>query len=183
MRVKKNAPASISLYPFQGYEIDPSGTITKFIKIGIESFASKRGTNKYFYHNDHLGSVNVITDISGTRVQLNEYDPWGGVSKTVGTIDPTHRFTGKELDPESGLYYYGGRYYDQEISRFISPDPFIQAPANPQALNRYSYTLNNPQNYIDPSGLFFKKLFKSIGKFFKNIVKIQKSLLRRWWSP
>jgi uncharacterized protein RhaS with RHS repeats len=83
MRVKKNAPAGISLYPFQGYEIDPGGTITKFIKIGIESFASKRGTNKYFYHNDHLGSVNVITDISGTRVQLNEYDPSGGVSRTV----------------------------------------------------------------------------------------------------
>jgi hypothetical protein len=111
MRVKKNAPSGISLYPFQGYEIDPNGIITKFIKIGIETFASKRGTNKYFYHNDHLGGVNVITDIAGTRVQLNEYDPWGSVSRAVGSIDPTRRFNGKELDPETGLYYYGGRYY------------------------------------------------------------------------
>jgi uncharacterized protein RhaS with RHS repeats len=90
MRVKKNAPTGITLFPFQGYEIDPNGVVTKYIRIGVESFASKKGTNKYFYHNDHLGSVNVITDINGTRVQLNEYDPWGGVSKSVGTIEPTH---------------------------------------------------------------------------------------------
>lgn len=155
MRVKKNALGGITLYPFKGFEIDPSGTITKFIKIGNESFASKKGANKYFYHNDHLGGVNVITDISGTRVQLNEYEPWGGVSRSEGTIDPTHRFTGQELDPETGLYYYGGRYFDAEIGRFISPDPYVQAPDEPQNLNRYSYTLNNPVNLTDPTGHFF----------------------------
>ncbi len=48
MRVKKNAPTGISLCPFQSYEIDPNGVITKFIRIGIESFASKNGTKKYF---------------------------------------------------------------------------------------------------------------------------------------
>jgi RHS repeat-associated protein len=83
---------------------------------------------------------------------LDEYDPWGSVSKNEGDCDPTHRFTGKELDPETGIYYYGGRYYDQEISRFISPDPFVPAPDDPQNLNRYSYALNNPQKYIDPTG-------------------------------
>jgi len=170
MRVKKNAPTGITLFPFQGYEIDPSGVVTKFIRIGTESFASKRGANKYFYHNDHLGSVNVVTDIAGTRVQLNEYDPWGGVSQTVGSIDPTHRFTGKELDPESGLYYYGGRYYDPEISRFVSPDPFIQSPSDPQSLNRYSYVRNNPQNYIDPSGYSFFSFFKKIFKWAFRVV-------------
>ena len=107
----------------------------------------------------HLGGVNVITDGSGARCQLNEYDPWGADARSEGptpgspaTCDPTHRFTGQELDPESGLYYYGGRYYDQEISRFVSPDPFVQSPDDPQNLNRYSYVLNNPQGYIDPSG-------------------------------
>ena len=117
--------------------------------------------------------MNVITNVAGAQVQLNEYDPWGSVSKTVGSIDATHRFTGKELDPESGLYYYGGRYYDPEISRFASPDPFIQAPDNPQNLNRYSYVMNNPQSLIDPSGYsWFSKLFKSIGKIFKKIVHV-----------
>jgi RHS repeat-associated protein len=128
-RVKKNAPAGISLYPFQGYEIDPNGVITKLIRVGGEPIASKRGTSKYFYHNDHLGSVNVVTDIAGTRVQLNEYDPWGAVSRASGTIDPDTRFTGQKLDPETGLYYYGGRYYDAEIGRFVSADPFVQTPS------------------------------------------------------
>jgi RHS repeat-associated protein len=127
-RVKKSAPSGITLYPFSGYEIDPNGVITKFIRVGGESIASKRGTSKYFYHDDHLGSINVVTDIVGTRVQLNEYDPWGAVSRAEGTIDPTHRFTGQQLDSETGLYYYGGRYYDAEIGRFISPDLFVQTP-------------------------------------------------------
>jgi len=157
VRVEKNAPTGITLYPFSGVEIDPNGVMTKHIRIGGETFASKKGTNQYFYHNDHLGGINVITDISCTdinciEVQRNEYDPWGNVSKAVGNIDPTHRFTGQELDPETGLYYYGGRYYDAEISRFVSPDPFVPSPDDPQSLNRYSYTINNPQRYIDPSG-------------------------------
>jgi RHS repeat-associated protein len=157
MRVKKDAPTGVTLFPFKGYEIAPDGTITKFIRIGTETFASKKrtsggATTQFFYHNDHLGGVNVITDINGAEAQRNEYDPWGAVSKSIGNIDQTHRFTGQELDPESGLYYYSGRYYDQEISRFISPDPYIQAPDDPQNLNRYSYVLNNPQGYVDPTG-------------------------------
>jgi RHS repeat-associated protein len=156
MRIKKNAPAGITLFPFKGYEIDPNGVATKFIRVGNETLASKRGANKYFYHNDHLGGVHVITDSAGNQVQLTEYDPWGVVSKQVGNIDPTHRFTGQELDPETGFHYYGGRYYDQDISRFVSPDPYVQEPDNPQNLNRYSYVLNNPQSLVDPSGHFWE---------------------------
>jgi RHS repeat-associated protein len=98
--------------------------------------------------------VNIITDtdINNLRCQSDEYEPWGSVSKEEGNCDPTHRFTGKELDPETGIYYYGGRYYDQEIGRFISPDPFVPSPDDPQNLNRYSYALNNPQRYTDPTG-------------------------------
>jgi len=169
MRVKKDAPTGMTLFPFKGYEIAPGGTITKFIRLGIETFAAKKGTQQLFYHNDHLGGVNVIMDINGLKCQLNEYDPWGSVSRSEGptpgsqpTCDPTHRFTGKELDPETGLYYYGARYYDSEISRFISPDPIVPQPGNPQAFNRYSYTINNPQNHIDPSGYSFWSFFKKV---------------------
>ena len=179
IRVKKNAPTGVTLYPFAGYEIDPNGVVTKYIRIGDENVAAKRGTNKYFYHNDHLGSVNVITDIAGTRVQLNEYDPWGTVSRTEGTIDPTQRFTGQKLDPETGLYYYGGRYYDAESGRFVSADPFVQTPFDPQNLNRYSYVVNNPQNYIDPDGYFHRHKVKRrsflgffLGSFFGAIIGI-----------
>jgi RHS repeat-associated protein len=162
-RIRKDAPGGTTVYPFKGYEIDLSGVITKFIKSGNEILASRvrqtdGTTTRHFYHNDHLGGVNVITDSNG-RCQLNEYDPWGGVSRSEGptpgsqpTCDPTHRFTGQELDPETGLYYYGGRYYDQEISRFISPDIYVQEPGDPQFLNRYTYALNNPVFFKDPSG-------------------------------
>ena len=88
---------------------------------------------------------------------------------TPATCDPTHRFTGQELDPESGLYYYGGRYYDQEISRFISPDPYVQEPDDPQNLNRYTYVLNNPQGYVDPNGQFFFQFFMFIASIITSI--------------
>jgi RHS repeat-associated protein len=160
IRVKKSGPLGLTVYPFAGYEIGPDGTKTKYFKVGNEMLAAKQTPTadpekKLFYHNDHLGGVNVITDISGNRVQLTEYDPWGKVSRTEGNADPSHRFTGQELDPESGLYYYGGRYYDAELARFISPDPFIQAPDLSQNLNRYSYVLNNPVLLVDPTGHFF----------------------------
>jgi RHS repeat-associated protein len=144
--------------------------MTKFIRIGIETFASKKSTGEIrFYDNDHLGGVNVITDGNGARCQLNEYDPWGSVSKQDGNCDPTHKFTGKELDPETGLYYYGGRYYDPEISRFISADPFVQDPDEPQNFNRYSYVDNNPINYIDPSGYFYMSKSGGGGSIFGTI--------------
>jgi RHS repeat-associated protein len=172
-RVRKSTP-NVTLYPFTGYEIDPNGTVTKYINVGGESLASKKKTNggvvtQYFYHNDHLGSVNVVTDIAGNRVQLNEYDPWGAVSRSEGTIDPDKRFTGQKLDPETGLYYYGGRYYDAEIGRFVSADPFVQTTYDPQNLNRYSYVINNPQNYIDPDGYFHQVKKKKHGGIFSRL--------------
>ncbi len=67
---------------------------------------------------------------------------------------PTDRlFTGQRLD-NTGLYYYGARYYDPIIGRFISPDTIVQNRYNPQALNPYSYVLNNPLKYTDPTGNF-----------------------------
>jgi RHS repeat-associated protein len=136
--------------------------VTKYIRTGVEILAAKKGSEKLFYHNDHLGGVNVITDIFGVKVQLVEYDPWGKVSRSEGSANLTKGFTGKELDLESGLYYYGGRYSDPDLGRFVSPDPFVSDP-DPQNLNRYSYVINNPINYIDPSGYFHRH--KSGGSF------------------
>ena len=68
-----------------------------------------------------------------------------------GAVPTDKKFTGQRLD-ETGLYYYGARYYDVTIGRFISADIVVQNPFNPQCFNRYSYCLNNPLKYIDPSG-------------------------------
>lgn len=70
----------------------------------------------------------------------------------TGTVSVNHKYTSQELDSETGLYYYGARYYDPVLGRFISPDTIIQDPSNPQDLNRYSYVANNPVNYTDPTG-------------------------------
>jgi RHS repeat-associated protein len=152
IRIKKSGSSGTTYFPFTGYEVQ-GGTVTKFIRIGNEIIASKQGTTtKRFYHNDHLGGVNIISDISGAQLQLTEYDPWGKVSRSDGIADSTHRFTGQELDSEGDIHSYGGRYYDQGLGRFISPDPFVQDAGGPQNLNRYVYVLNAPQTYIDPSG-------------------------------
>ena len=65
-----------------------------------------------------------------------------------------YTFTGQEYDPETGLYYFGARYYDAAQARFLTPDTVVQSPGNPQSLNRYSYCLNNPLMYDDPTGHF-----------------------------
>jgi RHS repeat-associated protein len=152
-------------FRFAGYEV--TGTVvTKYIHVGNKTLAAKKGGEKLFYHNDHLGGVNVITDINGLVAQLIEYDPWGKISRSEGGGEGIIRFTGQKLDVESGLLYYGGRYYDPELGRFISPDPFVPEMFNPQSLNRYAYVNNNPVNYVDPSGYFHRhKINKSSGFF------------------
>ncbi|MEW6621450.1 MAG: RHS repeat-associated core domain-containing protein, partial [bacterium] len=97
----------------------------------------------YYYHNDHLGSARVITDKDGKVVEQYFYYPFGGGGPVGG---PT--FTGKELD-ESGLFYFGARYYDPALGRFITPDPVDIVGSNP-----YVYCYNNPLVYVDPNGEF-----------------------------
>jgi len=87
---------------------------------------------------------------------INSYTslPFGDALSSIGK-DPAH-FTGKERDIESGLDYFGARYYSSSMGRFSSPDPsgLVYAdPTNPQSLNLYSYVLNNPLKFTDPSGM------------------------------
>ncbi len=125
------------------------------------------GDAMYYVHKDHLGSLDVITNESGTIVDKYAFDAWGNrrMHDNWTQADNTpHLFdrgftghslsrisNGKHLD-KFGLINMNGRLYDPVVARFLSPDPFIQAPNNSQNLNRYSYCLNNPLRYTDPSG-------------------------------
>lgn len=123
-----------------------------------ELFAKKNPDgSKYYYHNDHLGSASVLSSSTGALVESTTYDPWGNI-KTGGTKSK-FLYTGQEHDSESKLHYYNARYYDPHIRRFTQPDTFIQDVYNPQSLNRYSYVLNNPLKYTDPTGHFWQKIF------------------------
>ena len=110
----------------------------------------------YYYTSDQINSTSIVTNDSGTVVYSAAYDPYGGVQKTwVNTYNPALKFSGKERDTESGLDYFGARYYDKAQYRFISVDPVSASMGmihDPQLLNLYSYCRNNPLNYFDPDG-------------------------------
>ena len=174
-RVKKTVTAgtatTTTLYIGQLYEVT-NGIATRHIFAGDNRVASVESTGRtYYYHQDHLGSSNSITDETGRQIQLLEYYPFGEVrvnSRTTGA-DVTHKFTGKELDEETGLYFYEARYYDPVLARFITPDTIISRPGDPQDFNRYAYARNNPLKYTDPTGHgWFKKIFRHV----VNIVRV-----------
>ncbi len=114
-------------------------------------------------------------------VQRMSFDAWGKRRETnwqpmglaaienFNTDITTRGFTGHEQIDSVGLIHMNGRVYDAELGRFLSADPNVQALDNLQNFNRYSYVLNNPLSYTDPTGFFFAKLFKAIGKAFGKI--------------
>ncbi len=96
-----------------------------------------------------MGSITDLSDTAGLTIQHYKYDSFGNVIEQVGDIENNYTYTGRELDKESGLYFYRARYYPSDTGRFITVDPigFIGG------LNLYAYVGNNPMNWIDPFGL------------------------------
>ena len=175
-RVKKQTVSSTTVYIGKLYE-ETGGNITKYIFAGDTRIASITSADTYYYHQDHLGSSSVITNSSGVKVEEVRYYPYGETIIDTGSVSVSHKYTSQELDIETGLYYYNARYYDPALGRFISADPIVPDPTNPQSLNRYSYVLNNPLKYTDPTGHFLKKFLKGVGSFFKSAGKAIKSAL------
>jgi len=163
--VRKVSPSQTVLYFGDVYEVR-GGVGVLHVFAGNRRVASVRLDGRtQFYHPNHLGSASVITDQNGERKQQVEYYPFGSyraVDLQYGTYDydplfpnVNYTFTDQEDDDELGLYSYGARLYDPVIGKFVSPDTVVQAPDDPQTLNRYSYVRNNPITYTDPSGNLF----------------------------
>ena len=112
-----------------------------------------------FYHPNHLGSASVVTREDGQWTEKIEYFPFGSYrvrqDNDGDCLNVHYTFTDQEDEEELGLYNYGARLYDPLLGKFISPDAIVQAPEDPQTLNRYSYARNNPIVYTDPTGNFF----------------------------
>ena len=112
-----------------------------------------QGPDTRYWHHDHLGSVVATTDISGAVLSRYEFDVFGVRSQIAGSGLYTQKgFTGHEHLDTVDLIDMNGRVQDPVIGRFISADPFVQAPYYSQSLNRYSYAWNNPLTFTDPSG-------------------------------
>lgn len=105
-----------------------------------------------YYHQDILGSVIALTDASGSVVTTYNYSPFGKteVTHVSGQVDQPFQFTGREYDPETGLYFYRARYYSPIMRRFISADPLRFGGGD---VNWYAYVGGNPVNFKDPQGL------------------------------
>jgi RHS repeat-associated protein len=152
-RVKQTVGDVITTYVNKFYE--KTGTeITTNYYLGSKLISVRKGTTLSYILQDHLGSTSVTADSSGAVASTIAYLPFGSTRSSTGTSPTDKLFTGQRLD-STGLYYYGARYYDPQIGRFISPDTVVQDYSNPQALNRYSYCVNNPLKYIDPTGHFW----------------------------
>ena len=146
-----------------------NGVTTYRLYLGGDAYTapavySTDGTTGHIYYigRDRLGSITHITDQSGNLIQEYSYNPWGCLRSpltqqnySIGN-EPSlllgRGYCGHEHLPEFGLINMNGRLYDPVIGRFLSCDNFVQEPSNSQNFNRYSYCLNNPLKYTDPSG-------------------------------
>jgi RHS repeat-associated protein len=115
----------------------------------------------YYLHSDHLSSTSLTTcgsqdGCDGTPhqgvVARQLYHPYGEVRWSEGTLPTDYGFTGQRLEAGLGLMHYGARFYSLRLGRFVSADSILPEPGEPQALNRYSYVLDNPLRYTDPTG-------------------------------
>lgn len=107
----------------------------------------------YYYHPDHLGTSTALTDFNGNAYQFFLNLPFGEtMAQQLGSnyYNSPYKFNGKELDEETGLYYYGARYFDARISIFQSTDQMAEKYPN---VNPYAYCFQNPINFIDPTGM------------------------------
>ena len=105
----------------------------------------------FFYHSDHLGSTSYITDDHANITQYDAYLPYGEllVDEHSSSEDMPYKFNGKELDEETGLYYYGARYMDPKISMWLGVDPLTEKYIS---VSGYVYCIGNPIRFVDPNG-------------------------------
>ena len=116
------------------------------------AFAVDTSGNPIVYHTDGLGSVRALTDGSGNVVQTYQYDEYGNVVSSSGSITQSFQYVGEQRD-ETGLVYLRARMYDPVGGRFLGRDPVPGRMTSPSSLNRYVYAESNPIDLVDPSGL------------------------------
>jgi RHS repeat-associated protein len=139
-------------------------------RIAVHKTFSTGAPKTDYFHHDALGSITVVTNEKGVKVERFRYDAWG--KRLDGSGQPvlwannagiTRGFTDHEHLDDLGLVHMNGRVYDPVLARFLSADPFIDGASDSQGFNRYTYVHNNPLNATDPSGfLSFKDVLKIV---------------------
>jgi RHS repeat-associated protein len=155
-RIQKTGPLGTTNYLYDAAnlleEVDNSGgVLAKYTQSDDidEPLSELRGSTITHYQLDALGSVSSLSNAVAALANTYTYDAFGKPIASTGTLINPFQYTAREFDPETNLYFYRARYFDQNIGRFISEDPSNFAGDK----NFYAYTGNNPVLYIDPSGL------------------------------
>ena len=154
--VKKIKPDnSKTIYVGRIYEVDKTsgGSVTQTRTYYPAGGAMRIDGTLYYILKDHLGSASVISNASGVTVSGGEqrYYPYGE-SRLTATMLTDKLFTGQREMAGLGIYHYQARFYSPKLGRFLSPDTIVPSYTNSQSLNRFSYVLNNPLRYNDPTG-------------------------------
>jgi RHS repeat-associated protein len=165
-RVKKTNGTTGTLYWYMTPGIVAESDLSGVLKSEYVFFDGERVARRdliapggvFYYFSDHLKTASVITDSLGNIKSESDYYPWGGELQFVANDSNHYKFTGKERD-ETGLDYFGARYYSNGLARFITPDwssTAIPVPyadfGDPQSLNQYSYVRNVPTSKADADG-------------------------------
>ncbi|MBZ5629406.1 MAG: hypothetical protein LAO06_11140 [Acidobacteriia bacterium] len=154
-RIQKVSGAGTTIFVYDGAnvvdEVNGAGAVTAQYAQGVgidEPLAATLSGTLAFYEADGLGSITSLTNSSGSAVGAYTRDSFGKAVSTADTLGNRYRYTAREWDEETGLYYYRARYYDPQIGRFLSEDPaHFEVSAN-----FYPYVLNNPTSLIDDDG-------------------------------
>ncbi len=151
------------------------------IAVETASEAANSSAELRYLHQDHLGSVDVVTNESGAVVERLSFGAFGERRVAQGTTawqdsalalssaETRRGFTDHEQLDDFGLVHMNGRVYDPHLGRFLSADPFVQFALSSQGYNRYTYVNNNPLSFTDPSG-YFKSLLRKVKKVFKKVL-------------
>jgi RHS repeat-associated protein len=156
-RIEKISSSATSIFAYDGVGLVEStnGTGSEVASYTQgqsidEPLAMLRGTTADYYEQDGLGSVTSLSSSSGSIAQTYTYDSFGNTTNSSGPLTNFFRYTGRELDTESDLYFNRARYYDPSSGRFLREDPIGFEGGN----NFYKYAGNNPILYGDPFGLY-----------------------------
>ena len=165
-RVEKNNGGTGTIYWYMAPGIVAESDLSGNLKSEYVFFNGRRTARKDFpggtvsyYFSDELKTADVITDAVGNIRSESDYYPWGGELSFISNDSNHYKFTGKERDAETGLDYFGARYYGNALGRWLTPDWAAKATAvpyaefsDPQSLNLYTYVRDIPTTRIDADG-------------------------------
>ncbi len=165
-RIKKIENGVVTYYVSKHFEKVVRGANpgeTKYYFANGQRVARKNSAGSLsYFHADHLGGTNAVTDSAGSLAERTKYYPFGDIREGG---NERYTYTGKEKDKASEFYYFEARHYHSGYRHFTQADIIVPSMYDPQNLNRYAYVKNNPLKYIDPHGYSVKEWAK--GKYEK----------------